>query len=289
MVELDDRARRAAEHWHLTIGEPLTGGTSSAVFAARDSQGRDLVLKLPAAARTDAVALTAAEAAALRAWGGSGAAVALLDATADALLLARAHPGVLWPWSPAGTLDARVAAATELLTRLWIHPPSTSSFPTLAEVYPVDERVAREDAAHEQAERGEPHRGRPGLTRMLPARAAAARLISTTAEVRLLHGDFITKNLVSDSTSPVGSLALDPLPMIGDPAAEAAAFAAYHPAELILPIAEALARSLELDVTRTLRWTAIWAVHQTAQAWRDDQWQLEQLIETLVIDELLRR
>ncbi|MDN5764853.1 MAG: hypothetical protein L0H96_08365 [Humibacillus sp.] len=28
----------------------------------------------------------------------------------------------------------------------------------------------------------------------------------------LLHGDFITKNIVSDDTSPVGWVALDPLP-----------------------------------------------------------------------------
>ena len=41
----------------------------------------------------------------------------------------------------------------------------------------------------------------------------------------LLHGDFISKNVVSDAASPLGWVALDPLPMVGDPAAEVAAFA----------------------------------------------------------------
>lgn len=75
--------------------------------------------------------------------------------------------------------------------------------------------------------------------------------------------DFITKNIVSENTSPVGWVALDPLPVVGDPAAEVASFAAYHPAEIILPIAEALATEVGVAPQRALRWAAIWAVHQT--------------------------
>ena len=112
-------------------------------------------------------------------------------------------------------------------------------------------------------------------------------MIATCTESKLLHGDFITKNLVSDATSAAGWVALDPLPMSGDPAAEVGAFVAYHPTELILPITKALAQALRLDPRRALRWAAIWTVHQAAQAWRDDQSQLEQLVTLTTLNELL--
>lgn len=269
------------------MGDALAGGSRSAVFAALDHSGRDLVLKLPAT-QSDVSDLTGAEAAALSIWAPTGAAVTLIDATSDALLLARARPGVTWPWSPPGPLGDLVGLAAELLGRLWAAPLNGHPFLTLAEVYPREEQVAREDAASEQRRRADPDRGVPGLQRLPVTAVAAERLIATCTESRLLHGDFLTKNLVSDTTSPVGWVALDPLPMTGDPAAEVGAFAAYHPAELILPIAEALAQALGLDPHRALRWAAIWTVHQAAQAWRDDQEKLEQLVTSTTLNELLR-
>lgn len=104
----------------------------------------------------------------------------------------------------------------------------------------------------------------------------------------LLQGDFLSKNIVSDDTAPVGWVALDPLPMMGDPAAEVASFAAYQPAETILPMAEALATEVTVAPHRALRWAAIWAVHQAAQAWRDDQDVLERLVQSPKIDNLLK-
>ncbi len=104
----------------------------------------------------------------------------------------------------------------------------------------------------------------------------------------LLHGDFISKNVVSDTAGPVGWVALDPLPMVGDPAAEVAAFASYHPADLIFPIAESLAADVAVDARRVLAWTAIWTVHQAAQAWRDDQQAVESLASSAAVDRLLR-
>lgn len=286
MPALDARVRRAAQTWDLIVGDALAGGSRSAVFAARDRAGRELVLKLPAT-QTGVDDLTGAEAAALSTWAPTRAAVTLIDATPDALLLARARPGVAWPWSPPGPLDNVVGLAAELLGSLWATPLSGYMFTTLADVYPQDEQVAREDAAVEQRQRADPDRGSPGLQRLPIAAVAAEQLIATCTEAKLLHGDFITKNLISDATSPVGWIALDPLPMSGDPAAEVAAFAAYHPTELILPIAEALAKALRLDSRRVLRWAAIWTVHQAAQAWRDDQSQLEQLITSTTLNELL--
>jgi streptomycin 6-kinase len=284
--DLDERVRQAAEAWGLVVGDALVGGTMSAVFAATDMAGRDLVLKLPAA-RDNAHDLTGAEAAALSFWAPTGASVSLVDATPDALLLARARPGTPWPWSPPGSLDDLVGVAADLLTRLWAEPSGAYPFPTLEDVYPQDERVARQDAAWEQRRRGEPERGASGLQRLPLAAESAGQLIASCAEEKLLHGDFITKNLVSDTSSRAGWVALDPLPMTGDPAAEVAAFAAYHPAELILPIAEALAQALGLDPRRAQRWAAIWTVHQVAQAWRDDQQHLEQLVASAALNDLL--
>ncbi|MBO0811138.1 MAG: phosphotransferase [Microlunatus sp.] len=280
------RTRAAVSHWHLTLSGLLTGGTRSVVYGATDPAGRDLVLKITetrAGTRTAA----AAEAAALTAWQSTGAVVRLVDATEDALLLVRARPGTLMGWSPDLPVDELVEVAAELLGRIWAVRPGEYPYPTLAEVHPEDDRIAREDAEFEQRVRGEPDRGVPGLLRLPAARRAAEELIRSTATTKLLHGDFITKNLVADDTSPVGWTALDPLPMIGDPAAEVAAFAAYQPAARILPIAEALAACAGVDVGRALRWTAIKVAHQAAQAWRDDQSELDQLVGSPAISTLL--
>jgi len=211
MSEVDDRVRSAASQWGLTMGEELAGGTRSAVFAATDELGRDLVLKLPALNRAHGDP-TEAEAAALRSWAGTSAAVDLVAVTADALLLARARPGRQQPWRPEGHLDDTVGMAGELLRRLWSAPPGYFRYPTLSSVYAEDERVARDDASVEQRKRSEPDRGVPGLRRLPAAAVAAEQLMVTAPASILLHGDFITKNIVSDDTSPLGYVALDPLP-----------------------------------------------------------------------------
>ncbi len=283
MSDLVERVREASSRWQLQVRAPLDGGSRSTVVAASDAQGRDLVLKLPATRNA-----AHAEAAALRDWAGSGAAVVLVDATPDALLLLRSRPGVLMPWRPEGGPTDRLAAVTELLRRLWFCTPGRYRYPTLAKTYPDNERTAREDAASERRRRDEPFRGEAGLARLPIAAASAERLISTASKPTLLHGDFITKNLVSDAAGPVGWAVLDPIPTIGEAAAEVAAFAAYHPAESILPVAEALAHEVGVDPGRVLSWTAIWSVHQAAQAWRDDQEQLDELITSAPVGRLLR-
>ena len=286
MSDLDQRVRQAAEARGLAVGEALVGGMMSAVFAATDRDSRDLVLKLPAAGG-NADNLTGAEAAALTMWAATGASVSLVDATPDALLLTRARPGTVWPWLPSGSLDELVGVAADLLVRLWAAPVGPYPFPSLEDVYPQSEQVARQDAAWEQRSRGDPDRGVAGLQRLPAAAEAAEQLIGSCGEERLLHGDFISKNLVSDVGSPIRWVAIDPLPMFGDPAAEVAAFAAYHPVDLILPITEALAQVLGLEPRRALRWAAIWTIHQAAQAWRDDQQQLEHLVRSATLNDLL--
>jgi|GEM_PF-1643093 streptomycin 6-kinase len=284
---LDDVVAAAARHWRLTLGEQLAGGTRSAVYAATDPGGRDVVLKVPGAL-TDPIGVTAAEAAALTVWRHTGAAVGLVDVTFRALLLHRARPGTNAPWDPQESMDDLILVAAELLRRLWAADPGGYRFPDLSEVYSDAERVARRDAAYERRARAEPERGAAGLSRLPGARAAAQELIIGAPGSVLLHGDFRTKNLVRDTTAPAGWLCLDPLPMIGDPACEVAAFAAYLPAGLILPAAELLAIRAGVDAARARAWAAIWAVHQSAQAWRDDQDVLDRLVGSAEIGRLLR-
>jgi streptomycin 6-kinase len=287
MGTISDRARAAAAHWSLSLGQPLVGGSRSAVYEARDSSGRDVVLKLPAT-RADQRNPAADEAAALACWEGAGATVTMIDATPDALLLARVRPGTRMTWRPEAPVTDTVEAIAELLGRLWAAPAGAYPFRTLAESYSEDERVARSDAAFEQRERGEPDRGMPGVSRLPAAATAAENLIRSTENPVLLHGDFITKNLVCDGSSPVGWVAIDPLPMTGDPAAEVASFAAYQPAEVILPTAEALAISAGVNPRRALEWQRSGRSTRPRQAWRDDQQALERLVESGTIAALLR-
>ena len=285
--DIDSTVERAARHWQLTLGERLAGGTRSAVRAATDAEGRDLVLKVPEA-RADRSTVTAAEAAALQAWQDTGAAVSLLDATPEALLLTRCRPGTYAPWRATEPLDELVGIAAELLGRLWSADPGPYPFQRLADRYRLDERTARQDAAYERRARGEPDRGAAGVDRLSAAAAAAGWMMTSAPSVALLHGDFITKNLVRDDAAPLGWVALDPLPMIGEPACEVAAFAAYQPAELIMPTAESLAALTHVSQHRALVWAAIWSVHQSAQAWRDDQTDVDRLVSGPAIAELLR-
>jgi streptomycin 6-kinase len=184
----DQQLTNAARYWKLTLGERLAGGTRSAVYAATDRLGRDLVVKVPQS-RADAVEARAAEAAALTVWRDTGAAVLLVDATPHALLLVRARPGTNASRTPRLAPDGLVEIAAELLRRLWRAEPGDYDFPGLAEVYPREEAVAREDAAYERAVRGRPDRGSAGLDRLAVARSAAAELIATTGGPVLLHGD----------------------------------------------------------------------------------------------------
>ncbi len=270
----------AAGRWRLKVGRSLAGGTGSLVYAVRDELDRELVLKLPVG-RSDAATVTAAEAAALTSWADSGVTPRLAEADGRALLMQRARPGTVMAPVSEDSLTSTVEIAAEILGRLWAVVPGPYPFQSLAEAYADAERVARADAAHEQRRRADPQLGRPGLMLLPTASTAAESLIVSagSGELRLLHGDFLSKNLLRHASSPAGYIAVDPLPQLGERAAEVAAFAAYQPAAMITPTAEALAARLGLDQDRVLRWTAIWTVHQAVQCWRDDQAELEGLVQ----------
>jgi streptomycin 6-kinase len=100
----------------------------------------------------------------------------------------------------------------------------------------------------------------------------------------LLHGDFLTKNLLSTSD---GFVAIDPIPRLGDPASDIGFFASDHSPARILSVATELAGSMGASELRARQWAAVWTVLQTVSAWRDDQTELDALVETAVFDRLL--
>lgn len=211
----------------------------------------------------------------------------VVEACSEALLLPRSRPGTLMPAIGWDNLAELITIAAAVLARLWSAESGSYRFPSHAAFYRDAERNARADAAFEQRHRGEPDRGRVGVLLLPSAARAAESLTASAPTTTLLHGDFLTKNLIRDDLSRYGYRAIDPLPHLGDPASDVAAFAADQPAEMIMPSAEALARRLGLDPHRVLRWTAVWLIHQVTQSWRADQVALERLVGSPPVTRLL--
>jgi hypothetical protein len=155
------------------------------------------------------------------------------------LLLARIRPGT---HSPGGDDPVAVNVAAGLLSSLHRVNPGTFPFPALEKIYVRMADRARSDAEYEQRTRGDPARGAAGVQRLEAARAAARDLCATTGRTVLLHGDFLDKNLLWDGAR---YLAIDPIPCIGDPCADAGFFAAGHPPAItILERADAIAAQM---------------------------------------------
>jgi streptomycin 6-kinase len=197
---------------------------------------------LPAGARAD-------EAAALREWAGDGA-VHLVehDPESEAMLLERCVPGATLDQLE-DTEDAD-RVATDLLERLHRAPPPAGQFERLA------------DRAS-------------GIAQGLPARYEKAGapfdlwLLDTTVELLghlsgsgptqvLLHGDFHLNNILSAERRPW--LAIDPLPMIGDPAYDAVQYLLFRKGDLADPATEwarvisRFCARLDVDIERVKAW-----------------------------------
>ena len=258
--------------WSLDLGERLAGGHRSEVYAATRADGSAAVLKLGASPD---------EAAALRHWESSGASVTVLEEAPDldALLLERLDPGTPMPRG-VGTLTA----AATLLSALHADPPRGYAFRALAGTFPDHDREVRADLAHERRTRGEPDRARAAERALPAAGALMERLSAEVSTTVLLHGDFLTKNLLASGD---GYRVVDPVPRLGDPAADAGMFAHDPPAPAIRDSAAELAGLLRLDADRTVAWAAVWTVMVTVQAWRDDQAQLDALVASASFQRLL--
>ncbi|WP_022916493.1 aminoglycoside phosphotransferase family protein [Ruania albidiflava] len=209
---LPQLVQRAQQRWQLQLAEPFGVGTASWTAPGRLPDGTPVVVKISYPhdeARH--------EAAALRAWHG-WAAVELLDHHHEdwALLLRRAHPGtpLLHDTSAA---DLRLGHGLEVLRNL--HQADITDAPmahlTTVSAHWAPLAAARADRWATMLSGGE-RLVRAGLDLLHAFGTPGAR----PGPVVLLHGDLNPGNLILDApTQGAGHwLAIDPKPMIGDPA-----------------------------------------------------------------------
>ena len=195
-----------AERWSLEIGAPLEGGKVALVLSATAAEGVPVVLKVSFPDED-----SEHEADALAFWSGHGAAALLeRDDSERALLLERVAPGTRL-WQVEDDERATVIGA-DVLRSLHREQPQVHGFRALEhmaerweETIPADRRVtgcAYPAALLELA---------VDACRTLPA-AEAARVV--------LHQDFHGGNVLRSRER--GWLAIDPKPLVGDPAFDAA-------------------------------------------------------------------
>ncbi|GAA2781232.1 aminoglycoside phosphotransferase family protein [Saccharopolyspora taberi] len=189
--------------WSLRLGPPFQGGSCSWVAPVERRDGARAVLKITWPHRE-----AAGEADALEVWDGAGA-VRLLDHDREryALLIERCEPGTELGEDP-GPAEDRLIAGAQVLRGLWCPPSPEARL----------ERVA--DVAAEWADLIEERmdRHRPDLDPGLVALGAGLLrdLPRTAAREVVVHGDFNPGNVLASGRG--GWLAIDPKPMVGDPA-----------------------------------------------------------------------
>jgi streptomycin 6-kinase len=204
-------AEECAQQWELELGPPFTGGNVSLVLPAGDA-----VLKLnfpdeESEHEADALAL----------WGGDGT-VRLLahDPGRRALLIERCRPGTtLWEVEDERAAT-RIAAA--LLLRIWRPPPPDHPF-----------RLLATEAARWAAELpGQWERlGRPFDRSLLDEAVATARDLSASQQdLVVVHQDFHGGNVLRAQREPW--LVIDPKPLVGERAFDAASLLRDRPDEL---------------------------------------------------------
>lgn len=256
--ELPALAQAAAECRQLTLERVLApGGRSSLVALVQRADGTPAVLKLaPPTTRPDT------EAAALACWDGWGACRLFDGPVADdgALVLERLHPEV----SLRSLAEAKaLLEAAGTVRRLWVEPPASHTFETVAE------RSAGPAATMTAAGAGD------ASVRALTDAAAAARteLLAAGSELLLLHGDFRQGKVLAGERTPW--LAVGPHPVVGERAYDLAGLVLDRLDDLVASSAGAatarrrvtkLADSLELERERVRRWTLFRAVSSGTEA-----------------------
>jgi streptomycin 6-kinase len=245
-------AAECAERWSLTLGAPFEGGNVSLPLAVELVDGSEAVLKLnfPEAENEH-------EAVALEHWRGRGA-VRLLaeDRERSALLLERCRPGnQLWSL-PEG--DGVYEIAAGVLKRLWRPPPMPSPFRLLADEAGswAEELPARWRASGGAVEQS--------LVDM--AVASVAELVPSQGAPAVLHQDFHGGNVLRAQRE--SWLAIDPKPLVGEPAFDAASLLRDRRWELSIPGAagrlrrrlDVLADALDLDRERMRLWGIVHAL-----------------------------
>ncbi|MET9441677.1 aminoglycoside phosphotransferase family protein [Streptomyces sp. NPDC006610] len=259
LERLPEAVEQAVVLRELTVERvQVPGGRSSLVLLVRRADGTPAVLKLaPARFRPES------ERAALAHWGGLGA-VQLLDPEASdgALLLERLHPDV----SVRSLPEAKaLLEAAGTLRRLWVEPPGTHVFETVAERTGRQAEAMRASAAADD-------QAAPLVDAALTARA---ELLAEAPERRLLHGTFRQSKVLAGDRTPW--LAVGPDPVVGECAFDLARLVRDRVEDLIAsPSGPAttrrrikrLAESLDVDQDRLRGWTLFRAVESGVRARR---------------------
>ncbi|MEV0018676.1 aminoglycoside phosphotransferase family protein [Streptomyces tendae] len=272
LAKLPEVAERAVARRELAVERvQVPGGRSSLVVLVRTAEGVPAVLKLaPRRARPES------ERAALAHWGGRGA-VQLRDVGAGAvgagagaaegtdegvLLLERLHPDV----SVRSLPEAKaLLEAAGTLRRLWVEPPASHPFETVAERTGRQAEAMRAGAAADAE-----------IAPLVDAALAArAELLAEPPERRLLHGTFRQSKVLAGDRMPW--LAVGPDPVVGESAFDLARLVRDRVEDLIAQPSGAsttrrrikrLAESLEVDQERLRGWTLFRAVESGVRARR---------------------
>jgi len=246
-----------AEVWDLVVGPPYhPGGNISWVAPVRRrTDGLLAVLKVQHPHPE-----SAAEAEGLAAWDGRGA-VRLHehDPERAALLIERCDPGD--ELLARGGTDAAVIAGAALGALLHT-APRPSAVPTLAAV--MDSWADELEPRLELYPWPDPGLARSALTTLRTRPALCDHPV-------LLHGDLNPTNVLAATRSPW--LAIDPKPMVGDPAYDGSRLvtqpdplATADPARTLARRVDLVAEHLEVDRTALLAWCLADAVEIGASA-----------------------
>ncbi|GHA99966.1 kinase [Streptomyces tendae] len=266
LAKLPEVAERAVARRELAVERvQVPGGRSSLVVLVRTAEGAPAVLKLaPRRARPGS------ERAALAHWGGRGA-VQLREVWAGdgaegtdegVLLLERLHPDV----SVRSLPEAKaLLEAAGTLRRLWVEPPASHPFETVAERTGRQAEAMRAGAAADAE-----------IAPLVDAALAArAELLAEPPERRLLHGTFRQSKVLAGDRMPW--LAVGPDPVVGESAFDLARLVRDRVEDLIAQPSGAsttrrrikrLAESLEVDQERLRGWTLFRAVESGVRARR---------------------
>jgi streptomycin 6-kinase len=257
LAGLPELARERLRDWELTPVRVLRpGGTLSMVVLVTTADGTPAALKLGLATPE-----TRQEGAALAHWDGNAAVRALrADPGHGVLLLERLRADVSLRSLPE---PKAMLESAEVLRRLWVPPPAGHAFETVA-----DRSAAR-------AERLRAWHGLPWAADLRPliddALAERDRLTGAGAPAStLLHGDFHHGNVLAGDRAPW--LAIDPRPLVGEPAYDVARLALDRLATLAAAPAPTAARrlarladSLSLPLDRLRGWTLFRSVSAGAR------------------------
>ncbi|MEE4540918.1 aminoglycoside phosphotransferase family protein [Streptomyces sp. V4-01] len=253
LTELPGRVAGYLERWQLTPERVFAaGGQISMIVLVRAVDGTPAVLKVGMVNQE-----TAQEHAALAHWGGRGAVRLLRADPAQGVLLEerlRADVSLRSLAEPKAMLEA-----AGIVQRLWVPPAEGHPFASVADRTAALGAVLRQRREQEFA----------ADARDLVDEALALReeLTASAPEPVLLHGDFHHGNVLSGERMPW--LAIDPKPLVGEPAYDLAWLARDRlPTLAAQPGSRAAARrrvaklasSLEVDPERLRGWALFRAV-----------------------------